>query len=60
MLSALVNNLVNIHEVDFGEFLINNTSIHILQRIVILLHLEMQQKSLQKVYIYIYHKKEDK
>lgn len=41
MLSALVDNLVDIRDVDFGEFLINNTSMHILQRIVILLHLEM-------------------
>lgn len=41
MLSALVDSLVDIREVDFGKFLINNTLMHILQRIVILQHLEM-------------------
>lgn len=41
MLSALVDNLVDIREADFGEFLINNTRMHIVQRIVILLCLEM-------------------
>lgn len=38
MLSALADNVVDVHKVDFGEFLINNTSMCILQRIVILLN----------------------